>query len=106
MSARLVVPREAANRDVQAALDHYLQEASPAVALKFVDQLEKTYAHLARYPGTGSPRYGHALNIPGLRCWLVTGFPYLVFYMDTEDCIDVWRVLHERQDIPDWMRET
>lgn len=106
MSTKVVVPRKAANQDVHAALDHDLQEASPAVAHKFVDQLDKGYAHLARYPGTGLPRHGHALSIPGLRCWPVAGFPYLVFYLDTEDCIDVWRVLHDRRDIPEWMRET
>jgi toxin ParE1/3/4 len=106
VSAKPVVPREAAHQDVESVLDHYLQEASPAVALKFIDQLEKAYVHLARHPGTGSPRYGHALNIPGLRSWPLMGFPYLVFYVDTEDCIDVWRVLHDRRNIPEWMRET
>ncbi len=41
-----------------------------------------------------------------LRSWLVTGCPCLVFHVDTENCIDVWVVLHDRQDFPEWMRET
>jgi toxin ParE1/3/4 len=30
-------------------------------------------------------------------------FPYLVFYLERADCIDVWRVLHAQRDIPSWM---
>jgi toxin ParE1/3/4 len=32
-------------------------------------------------------------------------FPYLIFYMEQADHIDVWRVLHGRRDIPALMRE-
>jgi toxin ParE1/3/4 len=35
----------------------------------------------------------------------VTRFPYLVFYFEREDHIDVWRVMHVRRDIPGWMSE-
>lgn len=31
------------------------------------------------------------------------GFPPLVFYLETKDCIDIWRVLHTARDIPAWM---
>ena len=37
MSAKPVIPRELANRDVEAALDHYLDQGGEAVALGFVD---------------------------------------------------------------------
>jgi toxin ParE1/3/4 len=65
-----VVPREQANRDVDEAVSHYLTQANPAVALGFIDALEKAYSHIARHPATGSPRYAHELNLPGLRAWL------------------------------------
>jgi toxin ParE1/3/4 len=40
-----------------------------------------------------------------LRNWAVKGFPYLVFYIERDDHIEVWRVLHGRRDIPSRMRE-
>jgi toxin ParE1/3/4 len=32
-------------------------------------------------------------------------FPYLVFYSERSDAIEVWRVLHGRRDIPAWLAE-
>jgi hypothetical protein len=40
----------------------------------------------ARQSGTGWPRY-----------------PYLVFYVERSDHIDIWRVLHGQRDIPAWL---
>lgn len=100
-----VVPRELANRDVEEAIDHYLGEATPKVALGFVDELEKAYAHIARHPASGSPRYAHQLGLADLRFWPIGRYPYLIFYVERDEHIDVWRVLHEQRDIPAWMNE-
>ncbi|MBH9551794.1 type II toxin-antitoxin system RelE/ParE family toxin [Inhella gelatinilytica] len=105
MKAKPVIPREQANRDVDEALAHYLQEAGEAVALGFVDALEAAFAHIARHGATGSPRYAHELNLPGLRTWPLTRYPYLVFYVEQAEHLDVWRVLHAQRDIPTWMQE-
>ncbi|AWI60196.1 plasmid stabilization system protein ParE [Sinorhizobium fredii] len=32
-------------------------------------------------------------------------YPYLVFYRDQPGHVDVWRVLHAKRDIPQWMQE-
>lgn len=104
MTAKPVVPRLRANQDVEAAIDRYLSEASATVALDFVAALEEAYGHLSRQPATGSPRYAHELNLAGLRFWPLSRFPYLVFYFDLADCVDVWRVLHAQSDIPAWMQ--
>ena len=95
---------ERADRDVLAALDYYLLEA-PDYAEPFLEALEKAFRHIQRAPASGSPRYAHALNIPGLRSWLCGRYPYVVFYMEHADRIDIWRVLHTRQDIPAWLEE-
>lgn len=105
MKAKSVVPRTQANRDVDDALAYYLSEDAPQAALGFIDALEKAYAQLGRHPGTGSPRYAHELNLPGLRAWPLTRYPYLVFYIERPDHVDVWRVLHGQRDIPAWMRD-
>jgi toxin ParE1/3/4 len=101
-----IVPRELANRDVDEAIDHYLVEATEKLALGFVDELEKAYAHIARHPASGSPRYAHQLGLADLRFWPLGRYPYLVFYVECEEHIDIWRVLHEQRDIPEWMNET
>jgi toxin ParE1/3/4 len=104
--AKPVVPRELANRDVDEAIAHYLSEASEQVALGFVDALERAYRHIAGHPASGSSRYAVELRMPGLRAWPLGRFPHVVFYVETKDCIDVWRVLHGARDIPVWMQET
>lgn len=105
MKAKAVVPRGQANRDVDDAVAFYLSEATETVALGFIDALEQAYTHIGRHPATGSPRYAHELNLPGLRTWPMTRYPYLVFYVERPDHIDVWRVLHGQRDIPAWMQE-
>lgn len=104
MKVKPVVPRGLARRDVDEAIAHYLNEGGERVALRFIDAVEKAYAHIGRQPASGSPRYAHELNIPGLRSWSLGRFPYLVFYVERRDHVDVWRVLHGRRDIPAWMR--
>lgn len=98
-----LVRRERADQDVQEAIEHYLQDA-PDGALAFVDALERAYRHIQRHPGTGSPLYAHELNLPGLRFWVCKRFPYLMFYVEHADRIDMWRVLHASRDIPAWLQ--
>lgn len=105
MKAKPVVPRALANQDAEGAVAYYLSEDAASAALGFVDALEQAFTHIGRHPATGSPRYAHALNLPGLRSWPLSRFPYLVFYVEHIDHIDVWRVLHSVRDVPAWMQE-
>lgn len=105
MISKAVVPRDRAKRDVEDAIDYYLGENAPEAALGFIDALEQAYKHIGRYPGTGSSRYAHELNLPGLRFWPLRRYPYLLFYVERSDHVDVWRVLHGQRDIPAWMSE-
>lgn len=104
MIHRRVIPRALATADVEQSVDHYLKVAGEAVALGFVDALERAYRQIGKHPGSGSPRYSHELDLPGLRSWPLARFPYLVFYVERDDHVDVWRVLHAQRDIPAWMR--
>lgn len=105
MRAKPVIARAQAQQDVDDALAYYIAEDAEAAALGFVDALEKAFAYIGRHPSTGSSRYAHALNLPGLRCWPLTRYPYLVFYVEREGGIDVWRVLHAKRNVPAWMQE-
>ena len=105
MTAKPVVPRELANQDIDDAIAYYLGEGAEQSAFGFIDALEQAYAQIARHPASGSPRYAHELNLPGLRFWPLARYPYLVFYVERPQHIDVWRVLHSQRDIPAWMQE-
>jgi toxin ParE1/3/4 len=105
VSKKPVRPREAARRDVEAAVDHYGREAGADVAIGFIDALQIAYRFIADRPASGSPRYPNELGLPGLRSRMLRRYPYLVFYVERDDHIDVWRVLHAHRDIPVWMRE-
>jgi len=74
-------------------------------ALRLIDRVREACRHVAMSVESGSPRYGHELNLPGLRCWPVRSFPYLIFYMTARGRVDVWRALHRERDIPAWMYE-
>jgi len=103
--SKAVVPRELAKQDADEAIDYYLSENAPEAALGFIDALERAYSQISRHPGADSSRYAHELNLPGLRFWPSQKYPHLVFYVERDDCADVWRVLHGERDIPAWMRE-
>ena len=105
MTAKPVIPREQARRDIDEAIAYYLAEGSAQAALGFIDAVEQAFAHIGRHPGIGSPRYALELNLPGLRSWPLPRYPALVFYVEREDHIDVWRVLNAQRDIPAWMQE-
>lgn len=99
-----IVRRWLADQDVEQAISHYVAQ-SPAAALGLVDALEAGFALIGRHPEAGSPRYAHALDLPGLRSLPLGRYPYVVFYLIGADVIDVWRVLHAHRDIPEVFRD-
>jgi toxin ParE1/3/4 len=95
--------REKALIDVTDAADHYI-EIPEELAHGFSEELLDALGHVSRLAGTGSPRYSELLprdpdNQP-LRFWLLSRFPYAVFYVERGDHIDVIRVLHQASNIP------
>jgi toxin ParE1/3/4 len=102
--AKPVVPRASARQDAEEAIDHYLSQGARDAALGFVEALEQALRHIGRHAASGSPRYAHELEIPGLRFWSMGRYPHLVFYVERADHVDVLRVLHGQRDISSWMR--
>lgn len=105
MSGKPVLPRDLARRDVEEAVEHYLRAADRNIALGFIDALEAAYRGISAHPAAGSPRHAHELGLPGLRSRALKRYPYLIFYVERVDHIDVWRVLHAGRDIPASMDE-
>ena len=105
MSTKRIISRQLADQDANNAVDYYQAKGSARAALGFIDALERAYAHISRHPRTGSSRYAHELDIPELKSWTLTNYPYTVMYMEHDDHIDILRILHHAQDIPEWLQK-
>lgn len=100
-----IVRRARARRDIDGVIDHYLSTASQAVALAFIDELNDALKVIASAPQMGSTRYDDDADLGGVRFWTLRRYPYLIFYYDLGDRLDVWRVLHASRDIAKALRE-
>lgn len=98
-----VLPR--AEQDLRQTTVWYREQGGEALALRWADAVAAALRHISANPRTGASRYAVALNLGGLRFWPLHGFPYLLFYIERETQVDVWRVLHAQRDIPAWMGE-
>ncbi|WPL10808.1 MULTISPECIES: type II toxin-antitoxin system RelE/ParE family toxin [Thiorhodovibrio] len=98
--AKPVIRRERSSKDLEEAADFHFAQGGEALELRFIDAIERTLQLIAERPAIGSLRYAHPLQRSGLRCFQVRRFPYVVFYVDLPDRVDVLRVLHRRRDIP------
>ncbi|MAT05788.1 MAG: plasmid stabilization protein [Acidimicrobiaceae bacterium] len=98
--AKPVRLRQLAAADLDDASEYYRREAGEQTALDFVDAVERGIKRLRRNPQVGSLRFAYELAIPDLRAWPLERFPDVVFYVITDEEIDVWRVLHTRRDVP------
>lgn len=94
-----VLRRQAARRDVAQAVIHYAGEGGLKLAARFIESLDHASRAIARWPGLGSPRHGEELEFPGLRTRPMKRFPYLIFYIEHDEHVEIWRVLHAHSDI-------
>lgn len=99
MSAKPVRRRRQARLDVEEAASHYAAEGDETLVESFVSDFDRAIAHIANHPASGSPRYANIPGLPDLRVWPLTRFPYLLFYIERDDHIDLLRVLHNKRDV-------
>ena len=100
MSGKPVILRERANLDVEEAVAHYRRTLGEKAMPGLIDSLARDISRIARHPASGSPRSAHELGHSELRTWISRRYPYLALYLERDDHIDVWRVLHAVRDIP------
>ncbi|SAL62916.1 Plasmid stabilization system protein [Caballeronia arvi] len=104
MRSKPVIPTYRARQDVESEIDYYLlEEGSERAALGFIAAVEDAYLRLGRNPSVGSPRYAYELDLPGLRSWPLKRYPHLVFYVDRDDHVEIWRVINGARDLPAWL---
>ena len=105
MTIKPVVPRTLARQDVDDAVLYCEREFGQHAAIHFIDALEEAYEKIGRFPAAGSLRYAHDLGLPELRSWPLQSHPIVIFYVERETHIDLWRVLHAQRDIPQSLQE-
>lgn len=103
MRYKRVVRRRLADDDIEMAIAYYLEEAGVEVAASFANRLEEALQKISRHAAIGSQRYGNLVDLPEMRQWPLTKFPYLLFYIEKENHIELSRVLHSKVDIPAWL---
>ncbi|MFP5578434.1 MAG: type II toxin-antitoxin system RelE/ParE family toxin [Acidimicrobiia bacterium] len=92
--------RTLAAADLEDAAIYYRDNAGEQTALGFLDEVQAAFKLISSGPGTGSLRCSYDLDIPGLRAFPITRFDHAVFYVEDDDVVDVWRILHRQRDIP------
>ncbi len=97
--------RERAHDDLRSAATAYLEKAGAETAGRFVREVQRTLETVALAPEAGSTRAAMVLQIPGLRSWSLASFPWTIFYVQVDDRVEVWRILHQRVDLPSWYVE-
>ena len=86
-----VVLHPGAERDVAEAAAFYASEASPALAGRFVAEIDRVARLLLDNPGLGTRRSRDRRGFP------MPGFPYTVIYKGTSDGIVILVVKHDRR---------
>jgi toxin ParE1/3/4 len=88
-----MAPNISAN--LESEIDYYLfDEGSLAAALGFIAAVEEALQRLGKHPAMGSPCHAYVLDLPGLRSWPLYRYPHLVFYVDRDAYVEIWRVIN------------
>ncbi len=100
MNPKPVVLSDRALVDLAQIVRRYTSAASTDVARSFVKAAQDAFQHLSLFPASGLARLDLPSDWLELRTWPVSGFPYLLFYAENDDTIDIYRILHTARDIP------
>lgn len=90
--------------DFRSTVLWYRETAGSDLAERFARAVEAAASDISMFPALDSTRYAEYLRIPSLRSRAVADFPYLVFYIERESHIEIWRLLHTDRDVPELLR--
>jgi toxin ParE1/3/4 len=108
MSAERIIHKTGlATDDIREQADYYRQRAGLPVALRFVDNAERAFEQLAAMPKIGPLLGLDELPYEDIRRWHIDGFDRLIIlYRETQDGIEVIRVLHTSRNIIEILRDS
>ena len=97
--SRKIILRDDAFRDLDESSATIGQDA-PHASVRFLQEAQKAFGLLADMPGIGAPRDYNNPTLTGMRMWPISRFrKYLIFYLTTDETIEIVRVLHGSQNI-------
>jgi toxin ParE1/3/4 len=96
----------AARADLRQQRD-YFARTSIAVAERFLTTAEAAFQRLAQMPGMGTLKEADHPALGRVRQWRIHGGfeKYLIYYRETDQGIEVLRVVHGARDIPTLLAE-
>lgn len=93
------VQRTAARRDFIIHYAYLLEHAGLAIARRFREAVEQTYAELAKMPHMGVPGKVRQGKHVGVRLWRVRDFDsYIIAYRPHRVGVAIERLIHAKQD--------
>ncbi len=87
-----------ARKDIEEIVRYYSKQ-NLRVTNQFINEYKIAVRKIEKMPAIGSLRFADELDIPNVRAYSLSNFPYLVFYFEQHDHIDLVRVLHTHRDI-------
>jgi len=90
-----VILRDAAEAELTKGIDYY-ESCRSGLGTRFFSEVRKVFRRIA-----ANPRI-HSLVLADVRKAVVSGFPYVIFYRETQTRIDVVAVFHTRRDPAIW----
>jgi toxin ParE1/3/4 len=91
--------RETSVADLLQAHDYLEEQATSALADRFLMAVERTGEQIRRYPAAGSLFRPRLTALAGLRWWPIAEFSrHLIYYRLDSGIIDIVRVLHGARD--------
>jgi toxin ParE1/3/4 len=85
---------------LSAALAFYAASGGERLSVGFAEAFEAAARIIAEHPGIGASTLTPSGGIAGLRSRRMRRFPYLIFYVEQPQQIDILRVLHAQRDLP------
>ena len=103
MTGRVFRVHALADQDIHSAINYYIDLQAAEAGTKFLFAVEKAYKFHYQFPNAGSNKFGTLLQLPELRTWPLTKFPYSLIYMPNAQGLDIFRLLHHKRDIPTFL---
>lgn len=100
-----IFKRPQAERDIEEAFV-YVAEDNIDVGVYFLVAIEESIEYLADFPFIGNQRDYKNPRFQNIRMWRVKGYPnYLIFYLVTDDRIEIIRMVHSSRDLDEMFGE-
>ncbi len=97
--SRKIIIRDSAFTDLD-EISAEIGKNAPRASVRFLESAQQAFGLIADVPGVGTPRNYDNPAFAGMRMWSIPKFTkYLIFYLTTEETVEIVRVLHGAQNI-------